>query len=204
MTQARAYRGVALADRVAVRREALVEAGLNCLHADGLAAVSVRSVCSQARLTPRYFYESFADLDALLAAIVDVVCADVATHALDAIAAAPDELGAKIRAAVCSAYTVLASDDRKATAFLVASAGPPSLVERRETWLTEFVQLVLTTLPVRSADTVVGRRAAKAAALFVMGGTTELLRAVFGKISPMPEAEVVEHLTAMWVAVLAA
>lgn len=202
MTEARAYRGVALADRVALRRDALVAAGIDSLHEDGLAGASVRSICSRARLTPRYFYESFADLDALLVAIMDEICGDVAAHALDAIAAATEGLEPKIRAAVGSAYAVLAQDPPKATAFLVASAGPVSLLDKREEWITAYVQLVLANLALTGGETVQGHRLAKAAALFVMGGTVELLRAVFTGSLTMDEAEVVEHLTGMWLAVL--
>lgn len=202
MTQARSYRGVAQVDRVAQRREVLISAGLDCLHADGLASFSVRAVCAQARLTARYFYESFADLDALLVAIVDTVCADVAAHAISAIAAAPDQLEHQIRSAVSSALTVLSEDPRKASAFLLASAGPESLHDKREEWLTEFVALVLANLPMHAEASIDGKRAARGAALFVMGGTTELLRAVFSGSLPMSDIEVVDRLTAMWLAVL--
>jgi len=203
MTQARSYRGVAQADRVALRRDALINAGLNCLHADGLSGFGVRAVCAEARLTARYFYESFADLDELLGAVVDAVCADVAAHALAAIAEVGDQLEAKVQAAVSSAFTVLSDDPRKASAFLLASAGPNSLHDKREEWLTEFVALVLANLPVRAGASLQGKRAARGAALFVMGGTTELLRAVFSGSLAMPPSEVVARLTGMWLAVLA-
>ena len=202
MTEARAYRGVALADRVAQRREALISAGLDCLHADGLAALSVRAVCARARLTARYFYESFAGLDALLVAVVDSVCADVAGHALGAIAEAGEGLEQQVRAAVTSAVAVLSEDPRKASAFLLASAGPAVLHDKREEWLTEFVALVLANLPMQREPSLEARRAARGAALFVMGGTTELLRAVLGGSLAMTSEDVVDRLTAMWVAVL--
>ena len=202
MTEARAYRGVAQADRVAQRREALISAGLDILHAGGLATFSVRAVCAQARLTARYFYESFADLDALLLAIVDTVCTDVASHAVDAIGTAGDELEAKIRSAVGSAVTVLRDDPRKASAFLLASAGPEALHDKRDEWLTAFVALVLANLPVPAEASLEGRRAVRGAAFFVMGGTSELLRAVFSGSLAMSDDEVVARLTRMWLAVL--
>ena len=202
MTESRAYRGVALADRVSQRRAALIEAGLDCLYMDGLAGFGVRSVCSRARLTARYFYESFADQEALLAAIVDAVCAEVAAHALEAIAVAGVDLESKIRAAVRSAFAVLSQDPRKGSAFLLASAGPDLLHDKREEWLTEFVALVLANLPVHAESSPEGMRAARGAALFVMGGTSEMLRAVLSGSLPLTEAAVVEQLTAMWLAVL--
>jgi AcrR family transcriptional regulator len=202
MTQVRAYRGVAPADRVAARREALLQAGLDCLHSDGLVGLTVRSICARSRLTARYFYESFSDREALLAALVDAICADVAGHALDAIAEAGDELDDKIRAAVTSALAVLAEDPRKATVFLIAAAGTDSLQQQREEWMTQYVQLVMANLPPISERTLGGRRAAKAAALFVMGGTTELLRAVLTGSLTESLDDATEQLTALWQAVL--
>ena len=70
MSQPRSYRGIGADERVAARRAALVEAGLDCLHDDGLSGASVRSICARARLTPRYFYESFADLDDTVRAVL--------------------------------------------------------------------------------------------------------------------------------------
>jgi AcrR family transcriptional regulator len=202
MTEARAYRGVALADRVAVRREALVQAGLDCLYQDGIAALSVRCVCSRAKLTARYFYENFADLDALLVALLDVICVEAADRAVEATAAAGEDLEAKIRAAVGSAFAVLTEDPRKAATFLMGSAGPDSLRDRREEWMTQYVQLVLANLPVPAESSLEGRRDAKAAALFVMGGTIELLRAVLSETLAMPAEVVVDRLSLMWLAVL--
>ena len=202
MPQARSYRGVAPADRVAQRRRAVIDAALDCLHEDGLAGFSVRSVCSRARLTARYFYESFTDLDALLLAVVDTVCAEVAAQALAAIAEAGESLEAKIRAAVASAFAVLSEDPRKGSAFLLASAGPEALHDKREEWLTEFVGLVLANLAVHAEPSLQGRRAARGAALFVMGGTSEMLRAVLGGSLAMTADDVVNRLTAMWVAAL--
>jgi AcrR family transcriptional regulator len=203
MAQPRSYRGVAQVDRVAQRRAALVSAGLDSLHADGLAGFGVRAVCARSRLTARYFYESFADIDALLVAIVDAVCVEVAGHALEAIAAAGDTLPDKVRAAVGSAFTVLSDDPRKASAFLLASAGPEALHDLREEWMAQFVQLVLANLPLDVDASLRGKRAARGAALFVMGGTTEMLRVVLSGSLAMAPAEVIDKLTAMWLGVLA-
>ena len=103
---------------------ALIETALDCLHADGLAGVSVRSVCARARLTPRYFYESFADLDELLVAAVDAVTDEVAAQAVAARGRrAPDDLRRRCGRRSTPGYGVVAADPRKATAMLVAAAG---------------------------------------------------------------------------------
>jgi AcrR family transcriptional regulator len=76
--------GSTLQDRAAARRTALVEAGVELLGTEGAAGVTVRAVCRGAKLTERYFYESFDGRDALLRA----VHSQVAGEARDAIVAA--------------------------------------------------------------------------------------------------------------------
>lgn len=202
MSEPRSYRGIAQPERVAARRDALIEAGLDSLHDDGLSGASVRSVCARARLTPRYFYENFADLDDLLVAVVDAVAAEVASAALAAVAAAPDELPAQVRALVDAGYGVVARDRRKATALLVAAAGHGPLVNRRQQISLEYVDLALAHLPALAAFNRADRRAARATALFLMGGATELIAAVLSGTLRLSRPAVVARLSALWVAVL--
>src|SRR5258705_353216 len=61
---ARRYAGASADERRDERRARLLAAGLDALGTDGHRATTVRGVCARARLTPRYFYESFDDLDA--------------------------------------------------------------------------------------------------------------------------------------------
>jgi AcrR family transcriptional regulator len=202
VTVTRAYRGVSAEERRGERRRRLIETALDCLHEDGLAGVSVRSVCARARLTPRYFYESFADLDALLVAAVDAVCDEVAAAALAALDAAPADLPAQVRAAIDAGYRVVVSDRRKATALLVAASGHGALRERRHAVITRFADLVIDRLPVLTSVGVAERRRARATALFVMGGATEVIEAVLSGRLRLGRAAVVDQLTAMWLAVL--
>jgi AcrR family transcriptional regulator len=67
----RDYDGKTAAERVAERRARLVGAGIELFGEHGYAGTSIRAVLRQAGLRDRYFGESFADLDALLAAAYD-------------------------------------------------------------------------------------------------------------------------------------
>ena len=62
----RRWAGTTLDARQAARREQLIEAGFALLGEQGASAVTVRGVTRTAQLSERYFYESFADRDALL------------------------------------------------------------------------------------------------------------------------------------------
>ena len=66
---ARSYGGLALEDRVAARRARFVEAGIELFGTQGFRGATVRGICAAAGLTDRYFYESFATLEALLAEV---------------------------------------------------------------------------------------------------------------------------------------
>jgi AcrR family transcriptional regulator len=162
----------------------------------------VRAVCARSRLTPRYFYESFAGLDELLVASVDSVVDEVAERALAALAAAPDELGAQVRAAIDAGYGVVADDPRKATALLVAAAGHGPLRARRHTLVSDYADLIIGGLPLLRALGLEERRNARAAALFVMGGAADVIEAVLAGRLQLSRDQLVDQLTAMWLAVL--
>jgi AcrR family transcriptional regulator len=202
VTASRAYRGVPADERRAQRRLQLVETALDCLHQDGLAAISVRSVCARARLTPRYFYESFDSLDELLLAAVDSVVDEVAECALAALAAAPPVLATQVRAAIDAGYGVVATDACKATALLVAASGHGPLRERRHKLVTDYADLIIDGLPLLSGLGLAERRTARAMALFLMGGATDVIEAVLAGRLRLSRKQLVDQLTAMWLNVL--
>ena len=62
------YRGSAVAERRAQRRQKLIEAASQVYGEKGYRHAGVKQVCDAAGLTQRYFYESFAHSDELLIA----------------------------------------------------------------------------------------------------------------------------------------
>ena len=202
MTSSRPYRGVSADDRREQRRLRLIETALDCLHEDGLAGVSVRSVCARSRLTPRYFYESFTDLDALLSAAVEAVTDEVAALAVTAARRAPATTEAQVRAAIGAGYGVVAGDPRKATAMLVAGAGHGPLRRHRQALVTGFADLIIDSISVLSSLGPAERRRARATALFVMGGSADVIDAVLSGRLRMSRATLVDELTALWLGAL--
>lgn len=67
--KSRIYRGRSLSERKAKRREQLIDAGIVVFGRHGYSGATVKSICRQARLTERYFYESFANNERLFAAV---------------------------------------------------------------------------------------------------------------------------------------
>ncbi len=135
--------GSSLADRVAARRAALIEAGVELLGTEGAAGVTVRAVCRGARLTERYFYESFPDgRDALLRA----VHARVAAEARAAIVAAIDEEAdppAVAHAAVAAFTAFLQGDPRRGRVLLSESFSDTVLAQHDLELVPAFAALLV-------------------------------------------------------------
>lgn len=125
---ARTYRGEAAEERQARRCSQLLEAGLELLGTEGSQAATVTAVCERARLTPRYFYESFADRDELLVAIFDGVMDDITREVMAAAPANPQET---LRAAVTAFVKVVTDDPRKGRAAFFEALGSEALMRRR-------------------------------------------------------------------------
>lgn len=55
----RQFKGMSLSERKLARREKLIQAGIETYGTHGFFSVTVKDVCNEAKLTERYFYESF-------------------------------------------------------------------------------------------------------------------------------------------------
>lgn len=141
----RRYAGRDADERRAARRVALVAAGLDLFGSQGYAHVSVKQVCERARLTQRYFYESFADREALLTAVYDDVVAVVRDRTLAAVAAtaADGDVGDVAAAGLGAFVDCLTGDERSARVMLLEVVGvSPALEERRAGVIHAFADLV--------------------------------------------------------------
>jgi AcrR family transcriptional regulator len=143
----RDYDGKTAAERVAERRDRLVDAGIELFGEHGYAGTSIRAVLRQAGLRDRYFGESFADLDALLAAAYDQLIDEevsAARAAIDATTGASE----RARAMIDTISRGLDGNPGHARIKLreVFSGGPMVALQRQE-GLRKLAQLVADLLP---------------------------------------------------------
>ena len=137
------YAGVSADDRRAERRERLLDAGLELLGTEGRDATTVRGICEQARLNPRYFYESFDNLDALLLAVFDRVTAEATAVVVAAIAANAGDVPATARAAIGAFVDLMTEDPRKGQVAFIEAMGSAPLMRHRLDTLQQFADLVV-------------------------------------------------------------
>ncbi|MGO4613296.1 TetR/AcrR family transcriptional regulator [Nocardia sp. 2YAB30] len=124
----RHWRGRSPADRVAARREQLIEACTELMATIGAAETSMRGVCRQAGLTERYFYESFPNLDALLTTVLDTVVVGARDRLLEELPHAPIERDAMFRHMVGVFTDYLVEDRRRGRIMFVESQATPVLM----------------------------------------------------------------------------
>ncbi len=176
------WAGVPAADRRAERRTLLLDAAFELLGTEGSSATTVRAVCQRARLNPRYFYESFADLDELVVAVYDRVV---------------DELGvalstaADLRATIARTVEFVDEDRRRGRVLYVEALGNEALNRRR----IEAGYQVIDAL----ARTGRGEISRVGAAILV-GGLTELLVAWLDGRIDVTREQLVDDATALFLA----
>lgn len=173
----RNYGGISAQDRRAERRRKLIEAGRRLWGESGIAEVTVRGVCGESGLTPRYFYEHFPNRDALLVAISDGLRDELTTTMVSASLAEPGDLAAKLRAAFTAFLDAVANDPHSHRILTSDSTGVGGLAEGRDRTLDTLVELVLQYGPGLLGYEPPSATDLRHGALFVVGGVNQLIEA---------------------------
>ncbi len=197
MAASRNFLGETPDERRNRRTDALIDAALTLVSTGGLPAIGVRSVTAEAKLSNRYFYESFTDSDDLLVCALQRVAAELleigiagleAAELADPKAASESELLERFRHGLDAALSVLFDDPRKAALIVAASAGGP----RTRHELQQLVSVVATAITDHQNAIDIGFD--DTSALFVAGGIAQLTIAFVSGELPIERAEFVERL----------
>ncbi len=167
--------GVPADERRAERRRLLVAAAFELLGTEGDAGTTVRAVCAATRLNPRYFYESFADRDALLLAVYEQQVAELGALLASRLEAAGDDESAFTRAGIETVVRFVAEDPRRARVLYTEALGNEALARRRVETLHQ-VGATLTELGrERHGPPPPGETIGLVAASMLVGGLTETI-----------------------------
>ncbi|ANW66746.1 TetR family transcriptional regulator [Mycolicibacterium murale] len=191
MNPVRPYRGVDARERDASRRQRFLEAGLDLLGGeDAPEELTVRTICKQAGLSLRYFYESFTDKDDFVAAVFDSVTGRLAATTQAAVAAAP--AAEQNRAGIANIVAIISEDPRLGRLlFSTRLSNRLVLIKRAE---QGGIFAMLSREHIQSALQVPGNSRISAVAHFVVGGVVQTLSAwLSGEIALGPD-ELVEQL----------
>ena len=189
------YKGRSAEERAAERRARLLEATLEVWGRDGGPTVTMTRICAEAGLTERYFYESFAGLDAALTAVMDDIAAQIAEQSVAALEAAEGSPAERVRAGIGAFVQILTDDPRKGRVAIVESLAIDALRPHRARLLREFAELAA-----REASELYGPEAwsdveGRLAATMFIGGVAELVTAwIEGTLEAGPD-DIVEAAT---------
>ena len=121
--KARLYGGMDAEERRAERRLKLINAAVEVYGDVGYRGATVKAICEAAELTERYFYESFANSEALLIAAYTHVVGHLHDDMATAAAAAGGDAEARLRAALTLYFTRLKEHPKPARVFLLEISG---------------------------------------------------------------------------------
>lgn len=193
----RIYGGVTGDARQAERRAALIEAGLELLGAkEETPRLTVRGVCKQAGLAPRYFYESFDERDALAVAVFDHVTTQLANDTLAAVESAPSDPAAKVRAGIGTIVREIAADPRRGRLLFSPGLSAPVLLHRRAESSRMFARLLGG--QVREYYGITDNAHLDLTTEFLVGGLAQALTSWLNGTLSLSEARLVEHCTALF------
>ena len=191
-TSARTYRGKSAHERVTERRARLVDAAIEMLAAHGEAGATMTAICNQARLTERYFYESFPNRSEALRAAVDHVAAEIAdemVHVMGQTTGPPEQ---RVRATMTAFTAYLVREPAKGLVIVVQAGIVPALRSRRAELLESFADLVATEAVALYGDRVWPPAQARIHGLVLIAGLAELYGAWLTGRIVISEEELVE------------
>ena len=143
----RTYGGLTAEQRRAKRRAQLIEAARELFGTKGFQSTTVRALVKESGLGERYFYESFADLEELLIALLDEINSQVLAASLSALGESEDYQARNVLGMTAWARAVTA-DPRNARVILLESVGVSERVERsRRRWLRRFAEVIVAYAP---------------------------------------------------------
>jgi AcrR family transcriptional regulator len=195
----RKYQGLMPDERRLQRRAAILEAALEVFGTTGYAGSSVKQICRVARLTERYFYESFADREGCLAALYSELVDRVRAATTTAMMSAGDDIDDRTRAGIQTFIEYLTEDRRLARVALIEAVGVSSTMEeRRHEVLREFAEIVTTTWAAARSEPLSAKQHAAAVAL--VGGVNHLLVDWLMSGTPHTPAALTDVCTTLFIA----
>ncbi|GAB3695528.1 TetR/AcrR family transcriptional regulator [Saccharopolyspora tripterygii] len=178
---------------MSARRALLLDATLELLGTEGWSGTSVRAICHAARLNPRYFYESFTDLDELVIALYDQLIADLREQVTEAVENAGER--SPLRALVETTVEFIDADHRRGRVLYVEALGNEKLNRRR----VETGFIIAGHVQAARGDGTDDQLSMITASILV-GGFSELLLAWLNGIITISKPELVDAATQLFAA----
>ena len=200
---ARQYQGESAENRARARRQKLIESGFELMSASGWRHVTIDSLCQAAKLNKRYFYESFADLDALADAVVDDLASSLLSLGLAAAQSAQSagmSTEALARHVMGSVIGWLVEDPRRARVLFSEVNHSARAMDQRKFVIRQLAH-ELTVFSHKYHGATQSHPIAQAGAALLIGGSIETLLSWLDDDIGMSQEELVDAVARFWVAI---
>lgn len=129
--------------RVSERRQRLIDAAIELLGTRGASALTLRAVCGEAGLSPKFFYESFADQDELIVAAYDTTVARLVAEFENVDLSHADPPRELVRMRLATTYGYLRKDPRAARILFREPFAVDALRVRAQSTVPAFMKMML-------------------------------------------------------------
>lgn len=151
-TTKRTYGGLSEAERIVERRERFLEAGLELFGTVGLRGATVRALCKSAGLTERYFYESFADTEALFCAVYDRQMARLGEYIVSRLPQLPTDIDERVPAALDLYFTFVRDRRIVRVLYLESMVGSQTVIDRHHALVRHYADMAAQLIRVDNPD----------------------------------------------------
>lgn len=142
-TVTRPWRGESAQDRRLQRRERLLEAALNAFAQHGIAKTTMRDICVGARLTERYFYESFSSTEHAFDEVYALLKIELVQRVASALMTGQRDIECLARDGLHAFYTFIKEDSRRGKIMLIDAVSANQLsLERSRGAMKEYVAMI--------------------------------------------------------------
>jgi AcrR family transcriptional regulator len=196
----RRFTGLTNEQRRRERRNLLLDAAFDLLGAADGQGMTVRSLLERARLNPRYFYESFGDLDELTVAVYDRVVEELGVAVWAALGDARADPAEHMRAVVDCIVGFVDDDRRRGRVLYVAGIGNETLNRRRVETAGMVLAFVEDYAAAARPEGQAAREVGRVATSVLVGGFNQLLVDWLSGLVSVTGDRLIEDATALFLA----
>lgn len=199
----RPFLGESAESRISARRQSLLDTAFDMAAESGWKGLSIHQLCQEAGLNKRYFYESFADLDELGAALIDDLAEQLIATGQAAVQSGMQQgfdTMTLARHALRHSIGWLVDDPRRARMLFSMSSDNPRALQHRQDVIRKFAQtLAVFSIEYHQPDEP--HVIAKVGSALLIGGTIEIIVSWLDGQLEVSLDELVEDVANFWVAV---
>lgn len=157
----RRYQGVSPEDRQRLRRDRLVEAATEVFGTRGFKHGTMRDICAHARLSDRYFYESFKNIEEVFDEVYNLMAQQLIEAMAQGMTASPASLEGVVLGGLHAFFKFIKDDPRRAQVMLVDAIHAGQYHARHDASTpsnyNRVVKLLTDTMRFETSDNINGR-----------------------------------------------